>query len=137
MTSQIISNCKANKMLSKGYFYHIVRGNDLEHEIPSIDSVSKMNEFQDVFPKDLPWIPLEREIYFGVDIYPRTKPISFPPYKMALVEIKELKVQLKDLLYKGFIKPRISPWGALVLFVKKKDKPLECLSIIGDSTKSL
>ena len=124
-------------MLSKGYLYHLVIVNDLEHEVPSIDSVSIMNEFQDVFPEDLPGIPPEREIDFGIDIDLSTKPILIPPYRMAPAELKELKLQLKDLLDKGFFQPSISPRGASVLFAKKKMEPLECVSIIGNSTKSL
>ena len=79
-----------------------------------------MNEFVDVFSKDLPGIPPEREIEFGIDLLPDTQPISIPPYRMAPEELKELKEQLKDLLEKGFIRPNISPWGAPVLFVRKK-----------------
>ena len=51
---------------------------------------------------------------------------------MAPTEVKELKLHLNDLLDKGFIQPSITPWGALVLFVNKKDEPLECVSIIGN-----
>ena len=83
-----------------------------------------MNEFVDVFPEDLPGIPPEREIEFGIDLLPDTQPISIPPYRMAPAELKELKEQLKDLLEKGFIRPSISPWGAPVLFVRKKDGSL-------------
>ena len=111
-------------MLSKGYLYHLVWVNDLEHEVPSIESLSIVNEFQEVFPEDLPGIPPEREIDFGIDIDLSTKPILIPPYRMAPAELKELKLQLKDLLDKGFIQPSISPWGAPVLFVKKKDGTL-------------
>ena len=57
---------------------------------------------------------------FTVDLIPRTEPISIPPYKMAPAELSELKAQLKELLSKGFILPSISPWGAPILFVKKK-----------------
>ena len=53
-----------------------------------------------------------------------TNSLSIPPYRMAPTELKELKAKLKDLLDKGFIRPSISPWGALVLFVKKKDRSL-------------
>ena len=74
-----------------------------------------------MFPKDLSRVPPEREIDFEIDLLPDTQPISIPPYKMALEELKELKEQLKDLLDKGFIRPSISPWGAPVLFVRKKD----------------
>ena len=90
-------------MLSKGYLYHLVWVNDLEHEVPSIESLSIVNEFHEVFPEDLPRIPPEHEIDFGVDLDPNTKPISVPPYRMAQAELKELKLQLKDLLDKGFI----------------------------------
>ena len=90
----------------------------------SLESVSIVNEFPDVFPKDLPGIPPEREIDFGIDLLPNTNPISIPPYRMAPAELKELKEQLKDLLDKGFIRPSKSPWGAPVLFVRKKDGSL-------------
>ena len=55
---------------------------------------------------------------------PRTELISIPPYKIAPLESRELKAQLEELLSKGFIRPSISPWGAPVLFVKKKDGSL-------------
>ena len=58
------------------------------------------------------------------DLFPNTQPISIPPYRTAPAELKKLKDQLKDLLDKGFIRPSISPWGAPILFVKKKDGSL-------------
>ena len=61
---------------------------------------------------------------FTIDLIPRTEPISFPPYRMAHAELRDLKAQLEELLSKGFIRPSISPWGAPVLFVKKKDGSL-------------
>ena len=79
-----------------------------------------MNKFQDVFSNDLPGIPPECESDFGVDIDPNTQPISIPPYIMAQAKLKELKLQLKDLLDKGLIQPSIFLWGAIVFFVKKK-----------------
>ena len=69
-------------------------------------------------------LPLEREVEFTIDLIPMTEPISIPPYRMAPVELRELKAQLEELLSKGFIRPSISPWGAPVLFVKKKDGSL-------------
>ena len=59
-----------------------------------------------------------------MDVLPDTQPISIPPYRMAPAELKELKEQLRDLLEKGFIRPSTSPWGAPVLFVRKKDGSL-------------
>ena len=70
-----------------------------------------MREFPEVFPNDLPRIPPEWEIDFGIDLLPDTNPISISPYRMTTAELKELKAQLKDLLDKGFIRPSISSRG--------------------------
>ena len=108
-------------MISKGYLYHIVWVKDSSSETPILESVPIVCEFLEVFPKDLPRVPFEKKIDFGIDLLPNTQPISIPPYRMAPTELKEFKEQLKDLLDKGFIKPSISPWGAPVLFIRKKD----------------
>ncbi|XP_070009504.1 uncharacterized mitochondrial protein AtMg00860-like [Nicotiana sylvestris] len=70
-----------------------------------------------MFPADLPGMLPD----FGIDLVLGTQPISIPPYRMAPSEVKELKEQLQELLDKGFIRPSVSPWGAPVLFVKRKD----------------
>ena len=93
---------------------------DTSVEPPPMDSLPVVQEFLHVFPSNLPGAP-HRDINFAIDLEPGTKPISIPPYRMAPVELKELKDQLHDLLSKGFIRPSVSPWGAPVLFVKKKD----------------
>ncbi|KAH0633476.1 hypothetical protein KY284_036262 [Solanum tuberosum] len=111
-------------MISKGCIYHIGMVMDFEFETPSLESVPVVNEFPKVFPDDLPDIPPKWEIDFGIDLLPDTQPISIPPYRMAPAELNELNEQLKDLLDKGFIQPSISPWGALVLFVRNKDGSL-------------
>ena len=67
---------------------------------------------------------IDREMEFTVDVIPGTQPKSKAPYKIALTELKELKVQLQELLDKKFIRPSTSPWGTPVLFVKKKDGSL-------------
>ncbi|KAL0539555.1 hypothetical protein IC582_023771 [Cucumis melo] len=72
-------------------------------------------------PEELPGLPPHREVEFAIELEPGTVPISRAPYRMAPAELKELKVQLQELLDKGFIRPSVSPWGAPVLFVKKKD----------------
>ena len=74
-----------------------------------------------MFPEDFSGVSPKREIDFGIYILLDTQPIYIPPNKMAPVDLKELMDQLKDLLNKGFIRPSISPWGALMLFVKKKN----------------
>ena len=88
----MVSHLDANKMLYKGYLYHLVRGNDIEHDVSSIDFVSIVNEFQYVFPDDLPWIPYEHEVDFFVYLDPNTKPISSTPYRKTPAELKELKL---------------------------------------------
>ena len=89
--------------------YHLVHVKDSNSESPSLKIVPVVNEYSDVFPKDLPGISPKREIDFDIDLLSDTQPISIPPYRMALAELKELKDQLKDLLDKGFIRPSISP----------------------------
>ena len=90
----------------------------------SISDVSVACEFLDVFSKELPGLPPHREIEFCIDVVSDTAPVSMPPYRIAPVELRELKEQLQELLDKGFIRPSTSPWGAPVLFVKKKDGTL-------------
>nr|GFB03926.1 putative reverse transcriptase domain, aspartic peptidase domain protein [Tanacetum cinerariifolium] len=79
-----------------------------------------MCEF-DIILDELPGIPLVREVEFNIELIPGAEPISKAPYRMAPVELKELKDQLQELLERGFIRPSVSPWGAPVLIVKKKD----------------
>jgi hypothetical protein len=69
-------------------------------------------------------MPPERAIEFKIELQSGTAPIAKAPYKMSLVELKELKIQLLGLLDKGYIHPTISPWGCSTLFVEKKDKEL-------------
>ena len=78
----------------------------------------------DVFPDGLPGLPLQRVVDFGIELHPSTSLISMTPHRMTPVELHELIVQLQELLEKGFIKPSTSPWGAPVLFAKKKDKTI-------------
>ncbi|GJW86603.1 hypothetical protein Tco_0161943 [Tanacetum coccineum] len=73
------------------------------------------------FPKDLPGLPLTRQMEFQIDLVPGAAPVARAPYRLAPSEMKELSEQLKELSDKGFIRPSSSPWGAPVLFVKKKD----------------
>ena len=92
-----------------------------EEEKTRIEDIPVVNEFLDVFPEELPGLPPTREVEFKIELLTNTEPISKAPYRMAPVELKELKKQLQELLDQGFIRPSVSPWGAPVLFVKKKD----------------
>ena len=76
------------------------------------------------FPDELPGLPPHRVVDFGIELHLGTSPISMTLHRMAPVELQELRVQLQELLDKGFIRTSTSPWGAPVLFAKKKDKTL-------------
>ncbi|WVZ93886.1 hypothetical protein U9M48_039838, partial [Paspalum notatum var. saurae] len=89
--------------------------------IKSVEEVPVVREYPDVFPEELPGLPPVRAIEFAIDLIPGTAPIAKAPYRMSGKEYDELKKQLDELLEKGFIRDSVSPWGAPVLFVKKKD----------------
>jgi hypothetical protein len=89
-----------------------------------LEDIHVVREFPNVFSDDLSGMPPERVIEFKIELQPDTSPISKAPYKMSQEELAELKIQLKNLLDKGFIHPNSSPWGSPALFVSKKDKSL-------------
>ena len=93
---------------------------DRSQELVKLEDIPIVNEFPDVFPDELPGLPPDREIEFAIDLAPGTEPVSEALYRMAPVEMKELAKQLQELLEKGVIRPSVSPWGAPILFVKKK-----------------
>ena len=116
---------KACKLIRKGYkryLYSVLIVSTDDNA--NVNSISIIKEFPDVFPDNLPGDLIDREIEFTVDEIPGTQPVFKAPYRMAPTELKELNVQLQELLDKEFIRPSTSPWGAPVLFVKKKDGSL-------------
>nr|GEV29329.1 retrotransposon protein, putative, Ty3-gypsy subclass [Tanacetum cinerariifolium] len=86
-----------------------------------LEDVPIVQDFPEVFPKDLPGVPPTSQVEFQIDLVPGAAPVARAPYQIAPSEMKELSDQLKELADKGFIRPSSSPWGASVLFVKKKD----------------
>ena len=110
-----------SKMLRKGCQGYLEFVVDRRQEGTRLEDIPIVKEFLDVFPDDISGLPPDREVEFTIDLIPGTEPISIPPYRMSPIELRELKAQLEELLSKGFIRPSISPWGAPVLFVKKKD----------------
>ena len=114
---KFLTMIQAKRLLRQGceaYLAHVI---DVDKKMPKIGDVPVVNEFPDVFPG----LPLDMEIKFAINLAPGTEPVSKAPYRMAPVEMKELATQLQELLDKGVIRPSVSPWGAPVLFVKKKD----------------
>ncbi|XP_070050580.1 uncharacterized protein [Nicotiana tomentosiformis] len=122
--SRVISYLKAQQMVEKGCLVYLAFVRDVGANTFTIESVPVVRDFMDEFPIDLPVMPPDRDIDCGIDFVPGTQPISIPPYHMAPVELKELKEKLQEILDKGFIRPSVSPWGAPILFMKKKDERL-------------
>nr|GFB62857.1 putative reverse transcriptase domain-containing protein [Tanacetum cinerariifolium] len=118
---QISLALQARTLLSHGCEGFLATIHDTTTGVPSIHDQPIVSEFLDVFPDELPGIPPVREVEFYIELIPGSEPISRAPYRMAPIELKELKDQLQKLLERGFIRPSVSPWGAPVLFVKKKD----------------
>ncbi|GJU52173.1 putative reverse transcriptase domain-containing protein [Tanacetum coccineum] len=121
----IISCTKTQKYLLKGcpIFLAHVTTKEVEDksEKKRLEDVPIVQDFPEVFPKDLPGLPPTRQVEFQINLIPGAAPVARAPYRLAPSEMKELSEQLKELSDKGFIRPSSSPWGAPVLFVKKKD----------------
>ncbi|KAK8918382.1 hypothetical protein KSP39_PZI021861 [Platanthera zijinensis] len=117
----LISSFKAIKKLKKGCEATLVmiKGTKVVTWEPT--AVPVVRDFLEVFPEELPGLPPSRDVEFTIDLVEGAKPVAKAPYRMAPKELAELKSQLQELLDKGFIRPSTSPWGAPVLFVKKKD----------------
>ncbi|KAL0559074.1 hypothetical protein IC582_003663 [Cucumis melo] len=118
---QVISAIRVSKLLSQGTWGILASVVDTREVDVSLSSEPVVRDYPDVFLEELPGLPPHREVEFAIELEPGTVPISRAPYRMAPAELKELKVQLQELLDNGFIRPSVSPWGAPVLFVKKKD----------------
>ncbi|KAL0533475.1 hypothetical protein IC582_030315 [Cucumis melo] len=111
---------KASKLLSQGTWSILASVLVTREPEVSLSSEPVVREYPDVFLDELPGLPPPREINFAIELEPGTTPIE-GPLQNGSAELKELKVQLQELLDKGFIRPNVSPWEAPVLFVKKKD----------------
>jgi hypothetical protein len=96
----------------------------VEDDKPSLEDHPTLREYRDVFPEEVPGLPLRRDIYFSIELAPRAVPVSRTPYRMSTPELVELKLQLKEMMDRDYIQPNVSPWGAPVLFVKKKEDTL-------------
>ncbi|GKF01074.1 putative reverse transcriptase domain-containing protein, partial [Tanacetum coccineum] len=117
----IISYSKIQEYMLKGcpVFLAHVTTNEVEDK-------SEKKQLEDVpivqdFPEDFPGLPPTQQVEFQIDLVPGVAPVARAPYRLASSEMKELLKQLKELSGKSFIRPSSSPWGAPVLFVKKKD----------------
>ncbi|GJR34063.1 putative reverse transcriptase domain-containing protein [Tanacetum coccineum] len=121
----VISYSKAQEYMAKGCQVFLAQISAKKEEDKSerkqIEDVPIVRDFPEVFPEDLPGLPPARPVEFQIDLIPGAAPVARAPYRLAPSEMKELSEQLQELSDKGFIRPSSSPWGAPVLFVKKKD----------------
>jgi hypothetical protein len=96
----------------------------VEDDKPSLEDHPTLREYRDVFLEEVSGLPPRRDIDFSIELAPGAVPMSRTPYRMTTPELVELKLQLKEMMDKGYIQPSMSPWGAPVLFLKKKDDTL-------------
>ncbi|GJV65352.1 putative reverse transcriptase domain-containing protein [Tanacetum coccineum] len=121
---EVISSIRTQKYIDQGCQVFLIQMmKEEETKIPErrIEDVPVVRDFPEVFPEDLPGLPPTRQVEFHIELIPGAAPVARAPYRLAPAEMKELAEQLKELSDKGFIRPSSSPWGAPILFVKKKD----------------
>ena len=105
----------------------------LEDEVrPDLDLPRVVYAYEDVFPDELPGLLPQRVVDFGVELHLGTSPISMTPHRMTPVELQELRVQLQELLDKGFIRPSTSPWALRFYLPRRRIRPFDC-ALITDS----
>ncbi|GJT44845.1 putative reverse transcriptase domain-containing protein [Tanacetum coccineum] len=118
---KVVSCIKARKYIERGCHLFVAHVTEKEPKEKCLEDVPIIRDFPEVFPDDLPGLPPPRQVEFRIELVPGAAPVARAPYRLAPSELKELSDQLKELSEKGFIRPSSSPWGAPVLFVKKKD----------------
>nr|GFB08305.1 putative reverse transcriptase domain-containing protein [Tanacetum cinerariifolium] len=117
---KVISCIKARKYVERGchlFWTYVIESKSKEK---GMENVYVIRNFPEVFPEEFPGLPLQRQVEFRIDLVPGVAPVERAPYRLALSKVKELLVQLQELLEKVFVRSSSSPWGAPVLFVKKR-----------------
>ncbi|GJT54528.1 putative reverse transcriptase domain-containing protein [Tanacetum coccineum] len=117
----LISCIKTKRYISRGCQVFIAQIMEKKSDEKRLEDIPVVREFPEVFPEDLPGLPPVRQVEFQIDLIPGATPVARAPYRLAPSEMQELSNQLQELSDRGFIRPSTSPWGAPVLFVKKKD----------------
>jgi hypothetical protein len=119
-TPPLLSAIQAIKSVRKGAQAYLAYVQAKPEVRVKLEDIPVVRNYPDVF-SEITGLPPDQEVEFSIDLIPGTQPIHKAPYRMAPTELRELKEQLQELLDRGFILPSVSPWGAPVLFVKKKD----------------
>ncbi|GJS96976.1 putative reverse transcriptase domain-containing protein [Tanacetum coccineum] len=117
----LISCIKTERYISRGCQVFMIQVMEKKSDEKRLEDIPVVKEFPDVFLEDLPGLPPVRQVEFQIDLIPGAAPVARTPYRLAPSEMQELSNQLQELTDRGFIRPSTSPWGAPVLFVKKKD----------------
>jgi hypothetical protein len=118
---RFISSLQLRKNVCKGCKIYAILALNEKGVAEGLEHLPVVREFVDIFPEELPGILPERELEFTIDLKPGTEQIARMPYRMSTPELQELRMQLKELLDLGLIRPSVSLWGALVIFIQKKD----------------
>ncbi|GJT17975.1 putative reverse transcriptase domain-containing protein [Tanacetum coccineum] len=117
----LISCIKTERYISRGCQVFVAQIMEKKSDEKRLEDIPVVREFPEVFPEDLPGLPPIRQVEFQIDLIPGATPVARAPYRLAPSEMQELSNQLQELADRGFIRPSTSPWGAPILFVKKKD----------------
>ncbi|GJZ32332.1 putative reverse transcriptase domain-containing protein [Tanacetum coccineum] len=118
----LISCIKTERYIPRGHQDFIAQVVEKKSDEKRLEDIPVVREFSEVFPKDLPSLPLVRQVKFQIDLISRVAPVAQAPYRLAPLEMHKLSDQLQELADRGFIRSSTLPWGAPVLFVKKKDR---------------
>jgi hypothetical protein len=118
---RFISSLQLQKSLCKGCKTYTILALNEKGVAEVLEHLLMVREFADVIPEELPRMPPERELEFTLDLKPGTEPIERTPYRMSTPELKEMRMQLKELLDLGLRRLSVSLWAAHVIFIRKKD----------------
>lgn len=112
--------------MSKGSLIYVVQVgyNNSKDKTTALENIPVIQEFAYVLPEIIPGLPPKQGIYFTIELIPGTTPLLRAPYHMSILELKNHKMRLHELLNKGYIRPSVSPWEVLVLFIQKEDGTL-------------
>jgi hypothetical protein len=120
VTIRDISTMHLKKSYMKGCQLFVAHMEEApKDKVPNMEDRSVLKDFEGVF-REIPRVPPKRDIDFSINLMPRAAPLSKTPYKMNTPEMKELQMQLEEILKKGYIRPIVSPWGSPILFVRNK-----------------
>ncbi|GJT96442.1 hypothetical protein Tco_1091960 [Tanacetum coccineum] len=127
---KVISCIKVRMYVERGCHLFLAHVMEKKSRETRLEDMPIIHDFPEVFPEELPGLSPPRQVEFLIDLVPGAAHVARAPYRLASSEMRELSIQLKELLEKGFIYPSSSQWGTPVLFVKKKDGPFRMCSSV-------